>query len=88
MNRLATKSRSPSLELVWPESPCQLSTTAGQPGRLSPASSRFVSLSAVNLQANRHLAVKQAWHLYATRSNRVVGVAENQRISVNRQAKR
>ena len=86
MNRSST--RSPSLDLEWPESPTQPLTTAGQPGQLSPTSSRFISLSTVDRQAIRHLAVKQAWLLYANRNNRVVGNAEDPMIGVSRQAKR
>ena len=81
VSRLAT--RSPSLDLVWPESPHQPSTTAGQPGQLSPVSCRLV-----DLRGSRQDAVKEAWQLYTDRSTRAVGIAENPMITVDRQAKR
>jgi len=84
----STLNRSPSLDLAWPESPHQPSTTAGQPGPLSPASCKFLSLSAADIQARRQVAVKQAWHLYNDYSSRVVGVTENRVITSDRQAKR
>lgn len=80
--------RSPSLDLVWPESPIQPSTTAGQPGELSPTSVGFRSVSAANVHASRQLAVKQASRLYADRSSRLISVAESSMITVDRQAKR
>jgi len=86
VSRLAT--RSPSLDLVWPESPSQPSSTAGQPGQLSPTSSQFMTLSAADLRVSRQLAVKLACRQYTDRSSRAVDVAENSVITVNRQAKR
>ena len=80
--------RSPSLDLVWPEAPQQPSTTAGQPGHLSPASDRYVLLSASDLRVSRLLAVKQAWHLCSDRSSRAVGVGESPIITAERRAKR
>ena len=80
--------RSPSLELVWPESPRQPTTTAGQPGELSPRSFQFLSLVAADQRAHRQVAVKQAWHLHTDRSSRSIGIAEKAVISIDRQAKR
>ena len=80
--------RSPSLDLVWPESPSQPSTTAGKLGELSPSSSQFVAKSATDARASRHLAVQQALHLYASRSSRAIAVTRDSVVNSQWLAKR